>query len=49
MKGFFEWKHLLWLGVGGGGVVEGNYHITTVEQLHVGMDWVRGTPKSKGC
>ena len=23
---------------GGGGVVEGNYHITTVEQLHVGMD-----------
>ena len=23
--------------VGGGGV-EGNYHITTVEQLHVGMD-----------
>ena len=47
MKGFFEWKHLLWLG--GGGVVEGNYHITTVEQLHVGMDWVRGTTKSKGC
>ena len=24
--------------VGGGGGVEGNYHITTVEQLHVGMD-----------
>ena len=43
MEGFFEWKHLLW----GGG--EGNYQITSIEQLHVGMDWVRSTPKSKGC
>ena len=31
MKGFFEWKHLLWLGGGGGGG-GGNYHITTVDQ-----------------
>ena len=31
-------KALTLVGGGGGGRVEGNYHITTVEQLHVGMD-----------
>ena len=25
-------------GGGGGGGLKGNFHITTVEQLHVGMD-----------